>query len=199
MGEGQRVERELGRLGEEVVPGDRVGKHGVVPVEVGDLHDGLQARQLRPHLRDLLAPVDVLVAVPVRGDGQEHLRLELAEAVEDAPDAELGRARGPDRAEARAREEADERLRDVREVGDDPVPGADPQALQAGAGARDLLAEVAERELERRARLRVRDDRVRIEILVAADHVLGEVQARSGEPLGPRHRSGAEDALVRRV
>ena len=195
--ERERVERELPALGEEIVPGDRVGKRVVLPADVRDVHDGLDAWKLAAHLRDLLAPVDLLVAVPVAGDGEDDLRLELPEAVEHAAHAELGRARRPDRAEARAREEADQRLGDVREVGDYSVAAADAQALQAGAGARDLLTEVAERQLEGRAGLRVRDDRALVDVLVAADHVLGEVQARAREPLRPRHLPRAEHSLVR--
>ena len=52
-------------------------------------------------------------------------------------------------AEARGREEGDERLRDVREIGDDAVAGADAEPLQARARSRDLLAQVAERQLDR--------------------------------------------------
>ena len=194
--ERERVERELGGLGKEVVPGDCVGKRVIFPAGVRDVHDGFDARKLAAYLRDLLAPVDVLLAVPVAGDGQDDLRLELPEAVEHAAHAELGWARRPDRAETCAREEADERLRDVREVGDYPVSGADAQPLQAGAGAGDLPAEVAERQLARWPRLRVGDDGACVEVLVAADHVLGEVQARAGEPLGPRHLPRAEHPLV---
>ena len=150
-------------------------------------------------LGHLLAAVDEPLAPAVAGDGEQQLRLELAEPVEDAAHAELGRARRPDRAEAGAGEEGDERLRDVRQVGDDAVALADPEPLQPGAGARDLLAELAERELERLARLRVRDDRDRVQVVVAAEHVLGEVQPRAREPLRARHLPRAEHALVRRV
>ena len=85
--------------------------------------------------------------------------LELREAVDDAARAELGRAARPDRAEARRRRERDQRLGDVRQVGDDAVARADAEPHEPGARARHLLAEVAERELGRLARLGVRDDR----------------------------------------
>ena len=147
----------------------------------------------------LLAAVDELVAPAVAGDREQHLRLELPEPVEHAAHAELRRARRPDRAEARGREEGDERLRDVRQVRDDPVAGPDAEPLQARARARDLLAELAERELRRLARLRVRDDGDRVHVLVAAEHVLGVVQPRAGEPLRAGHLARAEHALVRRV
>ena len=148
--ERQRVELERPGLGEELVPGDRVRQGIVVAARVGDVDDRRQARQAVADRGDLLAAVDELVAVAVAGDGQQHLRLELAEPVEHAAHAELRRARRPDRAEAGAREEGDERLRDVRQVGDDPVARPDAEPLQAGAGAGHLLAQLAERDLERR-------------------------------------------------
>jgi len=147
----------------------------------------------------VVAPVDRLRAVAIPGDREEHLGLELTEAVEDALDPELGRARCPDRAEARRREEGDERLGDVRQVRDDPVAGTDAEAPQTGARACHLRSQVAEGELHRLARLRVRDHRNGIDVLVAAEHVLGEVQPRAREPVGTRHLARAEHSLVRHV
>ena len=95
-----------------------------------------------------------------------------------------------------SREEGDERLRDVREVGDHAVAGPDSHPLQTGSCARDLLAQLAERELAGLARLRVGDDRDGIEILVAADHVLCVVESRAREPLGAGHPIRPEHALV---
>ena len=80
--ERQRVEREPAGLGEEVVPGDRVGLDGVVPRRVRDLDDVTRGSAGSRAPRRLLAPVDLLVPVPIAGDRQEDLRLELAEAVD---------------------------------------------------------------------------------------------------------------------
>ena len=66
--------------------------------------------------RDLVAAVDRAVAEAVAADRQQHGRLELREAVDDAARAELGRAARPDRAEARRRRERHQRLGDVRQV-----------------------------------------------------------------------------------
>ena len=163
------------------------------------MHDGTERRQPGSHFRHLRAAVDELVAVPVARDGEQHRRLELAEAVEHAPRTELWRARRPDRTEARHGEEGDERLRDIREVRDDAVAALHAELLQADAGPRHLLAEVAERQLDRRARLRVRDYRRRAGVLLAADHVLGAVDQRTREPLGAGHLARSEHALVRHV
>ena len=118
----------------------------------------LERRQAGLDRGDLLAPVDRLAAVRVAVDRDEHLRLDLREAVDHAARAELRRDAGPDRAEAGRGEEADQRLGDVREVGHDAVAAADAEPLQLGARARDPRAQLAERPLERLARLRARDD-----------------------------------------
>ena len=163
------------------------------------MHDRTAAKAALPDGRHLLAAVDELVAVAVAGDREQDSRLELAEPADHASRTELGRARRPDGAEARGREEGDERLGDVREIGHDAVAGADAESLQPRPRSRDLLAQVAERELERAARLRSGDDRDGVGVFVAAEHVLREVEPRAREPLGPRHVPRPEHALVRRV
>ena len=199
MREGQGLELERLALREERVPGDGVRKGIVRAARVRDVDDGFEAGQTVADLGHLLAAIDRLVSVAVSGDCEQDLGLQLAEPVKDAADAELRRARGPDRPQARGGDEGDERLRDVGQVGDDAVAGTDAEPLQAGPGARDLLPEVPEGELLRRSRLRERDHCDRVEILVATDQVLRVVQAGAGEPLRARHLAGAEDALVRRV
>ena len=150
--EGDRLERERPGLGEQLVPGERVRD---LVLAVGDVHDVAQRGQGGADRRHLLAAVDRAVAEAVPADGQQHRRLELREAVDDAARAELGRAARPDRSEARRRRERDERLGDVRQVGDDAVARADAEPHEAGPGARHLLAEVREGELGRLARLGV--------------------------------------------
>src|SRR5581483_3676144 len=197
--ERERLELERTRAVEELVPRERARNRVALAARVRHVDDRLEARQPFADGGNLLATVDVLLAPAVAGDREQDLRLELAEPVENAARAELGRTGGPDRTEARAREEGDERLGDVREVGDDAVARADSEPLESGPSARDLLAQLAEGELERPARLGARDDRDRVEVLVATDHVLGVVQTRTGEPLRARHPARAEHTVVRRV
>ncbi len=194
--ERHRVELERPRLAHELVPRDRPGDRAA---GVLDVDDRLQRRQPLADRGDVLAAVDELLSVDVPADREQHLRVELAQPVDDAADAELRRARRPDCAEARRREERDRRLRDVRKVGDDAVAGADSEPFQAGARPCHLLAELAERELARLAGLGVGEDRGGVEILVAAEHVLGVVQRRAREPLRARHLARAEHPLVRGV
>ena len=127
-------------LGEQLVPGERVRNRVLA---VGDVHDVAQGGEGGADRRHLLAAVDRAVAEAVAADRQQHRRLELREAVDDAARAELGRAARPDRAEARRRRERHERLGDVRQVRDDAVARADAEPHEAGPRARDLLAELA--------------------------------------------------------
>ena len=187
------------RLGQELVPADRVREGVAVAARIGNVHDRPQRGQKLPDGGDLLAAVDELVAVAVAGDRQQDGRLELAEPADDAPRTELRRARRPDGAEARGREEGDERLGDVREIGDDAIAGADAKPLQTRASSRDLLAQVAERQLDRPPGLGPGDDRHGVGVFVATEHVLREVEPRAREPLRARHLPRPEHPLVRRM
>ena len=101
----------------------------------------------------------VAVAVAIAVDGEEHLRLDLAEAIDHAAHAELGRAARPDRAQRGRGQQRDERLRHVRQVRGHPVAAAHAEALEPGAGARDLRR-AARPAVERQPlpSLRARDD-----------------------------------------
>src|ERR1700722_2247191 len=82
-------------------PGSRHGlARGLAAKQMRDAHRVAHARQLREDLADGGAAIEVLAAVPVAVDRQQHLRLELREAVDDAARAELRRRARPDRAEA---------------------------------------------------------------------------------------------------
>jgi hypothetical protein len=87
---------------------------GGVRVEVRDDDGVRQRRQRVPDRAGLVAAIDCRGPVSVPVDREQDLRLDLAEPIHDRTDAELGRARRPDGAEARRREERDDRLRDVR-------------------------------------------------------------------------------------
>ena len=78
-------------------------------------------------------------------------------------------------------------------------PGPTPSRCESRARTRDLLAELAEGELARGARLAVGDDRDRVGVVVGAHQVLGEVEPRAREPAGAGHLVGREHRAVRRV
>ncbi len=184
------------RIAEQLVPAEGV-RHDVLAV--GHVHDVPQRGECGSDGGHLGAAVDSAVAVAVAADGQEHRRLELRQPVDHATGPELGRTARPDRTEARRGGERHERLRDVRQVGRDPVARPDAEAREPGTRPRDLRAELRKGQVDRPARLRARDDGDVLGVLLIAQQVLGEVQARTREPARTRHRLGGEDRAVRRV
>ena len=114
-----------------------VPEEAVLPaaaVEVAE-RDRLGRRSPRAIAATVGAPVEVLAAVAVAVDREQHLRLDLREAVDHAAAAELGRRRRPDRAERGRGEERRDRLRDVRQVGRDAVAAARRRARPAPRGS----------------------------------------------------------------
>src|SRR5918994_75732 len=111
-GDALEAERDAGAEIGELTPGHRRGdivarfERGEIGrlAQVWDRDDALERGDLGRDLGDGLAPVEVLAPVAVAVDGEEDLGLDLGEAVDDAGGAEVGRAGGPDRAEAGGRE-----------------------------------------------------------------------------------------------
>ena len=183
----------------QFVPADRVLEPAEVGlrVHVGEDHRVLEGRHLALEPRDNVEPVEVAAAVAVAVDREEDLRLDLREAVDDARGAEVGRAARPDRADRGGGREGDDRLRDVRHVGDDAVAAAHAEAAEARRDGRDLLAQLAPGDLlHLGAHLGGAEDRHLAGIAVA-EQVLGKVQLAAGEPLRARHRAVGEDLVVR--
>src|SRR5579884_80144 len=110
MVEGEVLELELGG-----------GQLPLPTLQIGKDERALQGRELAPQRRRRLAPLEVLAAVAIAVDGEEHLRLDLGEPVDDAAHSELGGAARPRRADARTAEEGRNRLGNVRQVGGDAV------------------------------------------------------------------------------
>ena len=102
--------------------------------------------------------------------------------------------------ERRRRQEADDRLGDVRQVRGDAVAAPDAQALQARPAARDGVAQLRRGELDGFARLRSRDDHDVVRRTTGQpERVLGVVDQRVREPAGaghPRDRRGRGRAVV---
>ena len=90
-GHGLEVERAVGGPEEAVLP--------AAAVEVAEPHE--RPADLRVDRVDDGAAVEVPAAVAVAVDGQQHLRLDLREAVDHRARAEVRRAARPDRAERR--------------------------------------------------------------------------------------------------
>src|SRR4029079_16274304 len=108
-------------------------KHPVASGQVRREERAPERRQLPLERRDRLAAVEVPAAVAIAVDREQHLRLDLGEAFDDAADAELWRATRPGGADARTAEEGRNRLGDVGEIGGDAV-ACDDACLAQGAG-----------------------------------------------------------------
>jgi hypothetical protein len=91
--------------------------------------------------------------------GEQDLGLDLAEAVEHAAHAEVGRARGPDGAERGRRQHRDDGLGAVGQDARDPIARAHADPSQPRGERADLRAQLRERQLAARAVLAGKDQR----------------------------------------
>ena len=103
--ERDRLEREGLVPGEQLFPGDGTGEARLFEVcaEVGEDDRRFEGRKLALELSDLLRAVELPRAVAVSVDREQHLRLDLADAVRDGPRTELRSAGGKNRADRRCR------------------------------------------------------------------------------------------------
>jgi hypothetical protein len=173
-----------------------VAQEAVLPagaVEVAE-RDELAA-DLLVDAGDGVRAVEVAAVVAVAVDGEQHLRLDLREAVDHAARAEVGRAARPHGADRGGREEGGDRLRDVRHVGRDAVAALHPERAQPGGDPRHLLAQLAPGDLALVAQLARVHDRHAV-VGLAAEGVLGVVELRAAEPHGARHRAVGEHLVV---
>jgi hypothetical protein len=142
MVERQRCEGDRPGLvgGREIRPQRRIPE----PVErrlrrgVGHDHDRRERRQARGDLAQLGEAVMRLAVVVIPVDGEQHLGLDLAEAVDDALHAEIRRAGRPHGADARRREHGDDRLGHVRQIAGDAVARLDAHRRQRLGEPRDF-------------------------------------------------------------
>ena len=106
------------------------------PRRARDRRDGgPQRRQAGPQRGDVVALVVGLAAVAVAVRGDQDDRLELPEPVQRRLRRIVLPAGAPDRADARGRQERDDRLGDVGQIADDPVTRPTPCARSVCANA----------------------------------------------------------------
>ncbi|MCY1356223.1 hypothetical protein D9M69_426670 [compost metagenome] len=184
---------ELGRAAGlvEVLPQRHLAGAAEVPdarlgTAVGHHQQLLQRGQAFEDLVELGGEVEVLAGVAVAGAGDQHLRFDLAEAVDHALGAEVRRAARPGGAQAGGGEHADHRLPGIRHAGGDPVAGADADGAQALLQAGDVGGEF--RVAEHLAAAVLADGDQRRMAVAAVQQVLGEAQGGAGEPARIRHR-----------
>ena len=155
-------------------------------VEVGHQHDLLDCRQVRDDLLDDVTPVEILAAIAVAVDGEQHLGLDLPEAVDHRYMAHVGRCRRPDRADARYCQQRHHSLRNVRHVGDHAVARLDPKRLERVGDSRNLAFQFVPGHFRARLQLRLKNDRGLVTLAVA-QCMFGIVQCGPGKPFGAWH------------
>ena len=169
-------------------------------IEVRHHHDRLDGWQLPNDLAYRLSAVERLPAIAVPIHCEEHLRFDLAEAVDYAGRTHVGRRAGPDRAQARAREHGDDGLGDVRQVGGYAITRPDAETRERRGQRPDLCAEGAPRQLEPRPRLGLKDEsRARHPFRTerAPERLFRVAYRRAFEPARAGHHAALEHALVR--
>ena len=124
----------------------------------------------------------------VRGD--QHLRLDLLEAVDHRGCAHVGRADAPDRTDARGGKEGDDGLGDIRKVGGDAIAGAHALCFQMEGEGRDLAAQFGPVRLSEHTVFAAADDRRLTRGLRRLDmphHLTRVIDLRPRKPDRARH------------
>ena len=158
-------------------------------VQVAEMHDMGAASAGRSTMAATSAARSMsLAAVAVAVDRQQHLRLDLGQPVDHRRDPELGRTARPDGADRRRRQQRDERLGDVRGVGDDSVTALDTEGAEPGRHSGHVVAQLGPRQLGARARLAAGGDGDVVGALVRRrERVLGVVEGAAREPAHTGH------------
>jgi hypothetical protein len=185
------IERQPGRLERvDLRAGccDNFGEQGVGRCGRGGLavqDDVLDRRQRPPQLGE-----DVFAIVPAAGigdgvAGNQYFRFDLLEAVDHGGRGHVGRAQAPDRADAGARQECDDGLGDVGQIGGDAVAGLDAFFFQMQRERSRLAPQLRPARLAKPAVLATADDCGQaggVSRVHVAEHLPGIVDLRAGKP-----------------
>ena len=194
-------ELDLGGLGTqgEVVPYGSVRQPGDGRIVACVRHedDTFQRWQRGDDATQRFQAIVCFAVVVVAVDGEQHFRCYLAETIDDALHAEVGRARAPCRAEARAREHRDRGLRHVGKDGRHAIAGPDAAFVKRPGNASDLVVELAMGQPAPHPVLAPEDNRIRV--ITTAQKVLGEVQKGFRKPARTRHAVAVTDHQTARV
>jgi hypothetical protein len=189
MAERQTLEFDLGRTAGT----DKIGiAHTIADVghlrsigEVANNHRLFDGRQLRHGLGIFFQAIDGLAVVPVAIDTDEDLRGDLAEAIQHALHAKIGRSRRPDSAQRSGSQHGDDGFRHVRQIAGNTVTLDHTGRLQRLLKARHFSVErgAGKTSLD----LAFTPENHGIAGIRLLQQILGVVQARVGKPLGARH------------
>ena len=168
-------------------------------LQIRDDDDPLDRRQPGDDLRHLVENRSDLAVVTIRVDGEQDARLDLSQAIEHAVHAEVGRARGPDRAQRRCAEHRDDRLGHVGHVGSDAIAGDDPASGQCAGDARCKRMQAGVRDHPLHFVLAPEHERVAVVVgAPPLEQVLREVELGVRKPARAWHAVGVEQHPVAR-
>ena len=201
------IEDEERAVERPAVPGDRAGREAAgeflqqhrlrhcgnvrLRGEIGDDDHRLDRRQAGGGLGELRADVVAAAGIFVAVHGEQDARLDLAEAVQQAGRAEVGRARGEDRAARRRRRHDGHGFRHVRQPGGHPVALADARRRQRLGEARGFSAQAVARPATPQPVLAPENYRRRP--APQPQQVLRIIEPRAGEEARARHAAPVLD------
>ncbi len=165
-----------------------------VVVHVAGHHDALDRRHPVGQLGHPAQAVVDLAVVLVGGGDEQHLRLDLAEAVHHALHAEIGRAGGENRPDRGRRQHGNDRLGQVGQVGGHPVALFHAHLAQCRGHAGHFGVELGVADLAVHAVLV--GEHQRGALVAVLEQVLGEIKPRLGEPTRARHGRPVLDGVV---
>ncbi len=142
------------------------------------------------HLGHHTEAVEIAPAVGHAVAGDQHHRVDLAEAVEHGVGAHVGRADAPDRADAHRGQKGHHGLGNVGQVGGDAVAGPHAGFLQVQRQRGHLTPQLGPRQLVLLPLLVAADDggkARRVRRPHVPEHLLRVVGLRAGKPFGARH------------
>ena len=157
----------------------------------GGVHQHMaHAGQGRLQLGHHRAAVDVTATIAHAVAGDQHLGLDLPEAVQHRRRAHVGRANAPDRAQADGRQKRHHRLRDIGQVGGHPVAGLNTLGTQVQRQRRHLAPQLGPADLPVFAGFVAADDGQQSGGVCRrhmAEHLLCVIDAGAFEPDRARH------------
>ena len=154
-------------------------------IKIGHNHRPEQRRHAGHHLGIFFQAVDRFAVVPVAIDTDQHLGLDLPEAVEHALHAEIRRGRRPDGSERAHRQHGNQGFRQVGQVAGHPVAGTDAGVDQEPLEARHLGIELGPAHPALDLVLAPEDQG--FALVTILQQILGIVEACLGKPAGARH------------
>ena len=167
--------------------------------EVGNEHRPPHRRQRANDFGDTRRAVMPLAAVGVAVGGDEYLRLDLSESVDDALHAKVRRARRPDRADRRRAERGDDRFGQIRKIAGDAIAGPTPSRRSAGRKRTNRAMELAARH-RTSGPIFALEDRAPASSPRRAAGSSAKLSVASGKNVAPGIRSRSlDDALAHRA